>query len=294
MTAARTVLITGAGGQVGREATELFDAAGWNVTGCGHAELNVADRAAVIDAVTGLRPDAVVNLAAYNAVDAAETDPEGAFAANGFAVRHLAEASRRVGARLCHVSTDYVFDGSKVGAYQEWDRTNPISVYGKSKEAGEQELGPDSLLVRTSWVCGAQGSNAVVTVLKLMAADPERTLAFVTDQRGCPTMARDLAGTILDLVNDGHSGTFHVTNSGDVSWYEFVQAMLTAAGYSPDRVRPITTAEMDPPRLAPRPVNSVLDHAALRHCGLAPMRHHTDALADLIADLRRRGTVALP
>jgi dTDP-4-dehydrorhamnose reductase len=147
--------------------------------------------------------------------------------------------------------------------------------------------------VRTSWVCGAQGSNAVTTVLKL-AADPERTLAFVTDQRGCPTMAADLAATLLALVSERHTGTFHVTNSGEVSWYEFVQAILTSAGHSADRVRPILTAEMDPPRPAPRPTNSVLDHAALRLSGLPPMRHHQEALDDMLADLRERGTVPFP
>ena len=293
MSTLRKVLITGAGGQVGREATELFTAAGWDVTACDRARLDVTDRAQVLDAVAGTRPEVVLNLAAWNAVDLAETDVDGAFAANAMAVRHLGEACRRSGARLAHVSTDYVFDGTKEGAYLEWDRTNPQSVYGRSKEAGEREAGPDALVVRTSWVCGAQGSNAVTTVLKL-AADPDRTLAFVTDQRGCPTLARDLADTLLALITDGHTGTFHVTNAGAVSWYEFVQQILVTAGHPADRVRPITTAELDPPRPAPRPTNSVLDHAALRLSGLAPMRHFTEPLAEMVDELRRRGTVPLP
>ena len=290
----RRVLITGAGGQVGREATELFTAAGWDVTGFGHGELDVTDREAVLAAVASVSPEAVVNLAAWNAVDAAESDPDGAFAANAMAVRHLAEGCERHRSRLCHVSTDYVFDGTKPEAYDEWDRTNPMSVYGRSKAAGEVEAGPDALVVRTSWVCGAQGSNAVTTVLGLMADDPDRTLAFVTDQRGCPTMARDLAARLVLLVGEAHRGTFHVTNGGAVSWFEFVQAMLVAAGYPIERVRPITTAEMDPPRPAPRPRNSVLDHAAMRLSGLAPMRHHREALEDLVADLRARDRVPLP
>ncbi len=289
----RKVLITGAGGQVGREATELFTTAGWDVTACDHRTLDVTSHGAVVDAVTSLRPEAVVNLAAWNAVDLAETEVDGAFAANAMAVRFLADASRRTGARLCHVSTDYVFDGTKPTPYVEWDRTCPMSVYGRSKEAGEREAGPDALVVRTSWVCGAQGSNVVTTVLKL-AADPDRTLAFVTDQRGRPTMARDLAATLLTLVDQGHTGTYHVTNDGAVSWYQFVQQILRTAGYPEDRVRPILTAEMDPPRPAPRPANSVLDHVALRLSGLPPMRHFTDALAEMVADLRTRGTVPLP
>ncbi len=284
----RTVLVTGAGGQVGLEAVDLFAAAGWEVVACDRARLDVTDRDAVLGAVTGLAPDAVVNLSAYNAVDAAETDVDGAFRVNAVAVRHMAEAARRAGARFCHVSTDYVFDGTKDGPYLEWDRTNPVSVYGRSKEAGEREAGPDALVVRTSWVCGARGGNAVKTVLKL-AEDPDRQLAFVTDQRGCPTMAKDLAAALVRLVGEGHTGTFHVTNAGAVSWYEFVQEILEAAGHSRDRVRPIATAEMDPPRPAPRPTNSVLDHAALRLSGLPPMRDHREALEELVAEIARQG-----
>ena len=278
---------------MGREATELFTAAGWHVTALDRKGLDVTSRTAVHDAVAAASPHAVVNLAAWNAVDLAETEPDGAYAANGMAVRFLAEASRQAGARLCHVSTDYVFDGTKDSPYVEWDRTNPQSAYGRSKEAGEREAGPDALVVRTSWVCGAKGSNVVTTVLKL-AADLDRTLAFVTDQRGRPTFAADLAATLLSLVSEGHTGTYHVTNEGDVSWYEFVQEILAAAGYAPDRVRPILTAEMDPPRPAPRPANSVLDHAALRLSGLPPMRHFSEPLAEMIAELRQTGAVALP
>jgi len=293
MTGSRSVLVTGAGGQVGQEATELFTLAGWQVTACDRSRLDITDRRAVFDAVSGLRPDAVLNLAAWNAVDLAETEVDGAYAANAMAVRHLAEACRRSGSRLAHVSTDYVFDGTKPEAYLEWDPTGPRSVYGRSKEAGEREAGPDALVVRTSWVCGAKGSNAVKTVLRL-AAEPDRTLAFVTDQRGCPTLARDLAATLLALISDQHTGTFHVTNTGAVSWYEFVQQILDTAGYPRDRVRPITTAQMDPPRPAPRPANSVLDHAALRICGMPAMRHFSEPLAEMIDELRDRGTVPLP
>jgi len=293
VSARRTVLVTGAGGQVGREATPRFEAAGWDVVACDRAALDVADRDAVLGLVTGLRPHAVVNLAAWNAVDAAESDPEGALRVNALAVRYLADAARRVGALLCHVSTDYVFDGTKAEPYTEWDTTNPLSAYGRSKAAGEREAGPDALVVRTSWVCGAQGGNVVKTVLGL-AADPDRTLSFVTDQRGCPTMAADLAAALVRLVSEGHTGMFHATNAGAVSWYEFVQAILETAGHSPDRVLPITTAEMQPPRPAPRPACSVLGDLALRASGVGPLRHHREALADLVAELRRAGEIPLP
>lgn len=280
----RTVLITGAGGQVGREASALFESAGWNVVAHDRASLDITRREDVIAAVAAAAPESVINLAAWNAVDLAETDVDGAYAVNAIAVRHLAEASRRAGARLCHVSTDYVFDGTKTGAYVEWDRTNPQSAYGRSKEAGEQEVDHDGMVVRTSWVCGAQGANLVKTVLKL-AAEPGRQLSFVTDQVGCPTMARDLAAKLVTLVSERHTGRFHVTNGGPVSWYEFVQEILTLGGHSADRVSPILTAEMDPPRPAPRPANSVLDGAALRLSGVEPMRHHAEALEELVAEL---------
>lgn len=286
MTAGRTVLITGAGGQVGREATPLFAAAGWDVVAHDRSGLDITNRNDVLEAVATAAPDAVVNLAAYNAVDRAEAEPDAAYAVNAIAVRHLAEACRRSGARLCHVSTDYVFDGTKDGAYVEWDRTNPQSAYGRSKEAGEQEVGPDGMVVRTSWVCGRHGANVVKTVLGL-AADPDRTLAFVTDQVGSPTMAADLAATLVTLVGDGHTGTFHVTNGGPVSWYELIQEVLVAAGHPADRVSPILTADMDPPRAAPRPANSVLDGAALRLSGLPPLRDHQQAFAELVKELIR-------
>jgi dTDP-4-dehydrorhamnose reductase len=279
-----SVLVTGAGGQVGREATALFEAAGWEVTGLDHKGLDIADRVAVRECVEGLRPDAVVNLAAWNSVDAAESDPDGAMAVNGTAVRHLATACRKVGAHLTHVSTDYVFDGTKEGPYDEWDPVNPLSAYGRSKAAGEREAGPDALVVRTSWVCGAQGHNAVKTVLKL-AGESDATLKFVTDQRGCPTMAADLAATLVTLVGEGMTGMFHVTNGRPVSWFEFVQEILVEGGHDAGRVQPITTDQMDPPRPAPRPRNSVLDNRALRLCGLPPLRDHGEALADLVKTL---------
>ncbi len=286
MSSARSVLVTGAGGQVGQEATELFAAAGWDVTGVDHKGLDIADRLAVRACIEGLRPDAVVNLAAWNAVDVAESDPDAAMTVNAMAVRHLANACRRSGAHLTHVSTDYVFDGTKPlpERYDEWDDVNPLSAYGRSKAAGEREAGPDALVVRTSWVCGAKGGNVVKTVLGI-ADDPGKTLTFVTDQRGCPTMAADLAATLVTLVTEGATGMFHVTNERPVTWYEFVQEILEAGGHSRDRVQPTTTAEMVPARPAPRPANSALDHRALRLFGLPPMRDHAEALQELVAEL---------
>jgi dTDP-4-dehydrorhamnose reductase len=176
--------------------------------------------------------------------------------------RFVVEAARLVDAPVHYISTDYVFDGSKDSPYVEWDETNPQSVYGKSKLAGERELDDGSTIIRTSWVCGFHGPNMVKTILRL-AAEHE-LLSFVGDQRGCPTFADDLAAKIGELVEGRHTGIFHVTNQGAVSWYEFAREVLIASGQDPDRVKPIATADLQPPRPAPRPTNSVLENSALR------------------------------
>jgi dTDP-4-dehydrorhamnose reductase len=278
------VLVTGAGGQVGSELVDAF--AGHDVTAADRAALDVADREAVLGLVTQLRPDAIVHAAAWTDVDGCEGDEERALLVNGLGTRHVAEAARRVGAHVCALSTDYVFDGTKPEPYVEWDRPNPCSAYGRSKLAGELELRgvPGATVVRTSWVCGARGHNMVKTILRL--AESHDTLRFVDDQRGHPTFARDLAGAVRRLVVDRRPGMFHVTNQGAVTWFEFARAVLEAAGHDPARVEPIATADLDPPRPAPRPANSVLDNAALRLSGLPLLPHYSEPLAELVRELR--------
>ncbi len=277
------VLITGAEGQLGRELVAAF--ADHDVTAFGHGDLDVSSRDDVLGAVTGVGPDAVVHAAAWTAVDECEDDPDRAFSVNALGTRHVAEAARRVGAHLACFSTDYVFDGTKPEPYVEWDRTNPQSVYGRSKLAGEQELAGDSdaTVIRTSWVCGLHGHNMVKTILRLTAEHD--TLTFVDDQRGHPTFAADAAAMARRLVVDRRPGLYHVTNQGAVSWYEFAQAVLESAGLDPSRVKPVTTAEF--PRPAPRPANSVLDNAALRLQGLTLLPHYRESLDRLVAQLTR-------
>ncbi len=277
------VLITGAEGQLGRELVAAF--ADRDVTAFGHGDLDVSSRDDVLGAVTGVGPDAVVHAAAWTAVDECEDDPDRAFSVNALGTRHVAEAARRVGAHLACFSTDYVFDGTKPEPYVEWDRTNPQSVYGRSKLAGEQELAGDSdaTVIRTSWVCGLHGHNMVKTILRLTAEHD--TLTFVDDQRGHPTFAADAAAMARRLVVDRRPGLYHVTNQGAVSWYEFAQAVLESAGLDPSRVKPVTTAEF--PRPAPRPANSVLDNAALRLQGLTLLPHYRESLDRLVAQLTR-------
>jgi dTDP-4-dehydrorhamnose reductase len=275
------VLITGAGGQLGRDLVPAFE--GHEVVACDRSRLDVADRDAVHQVIGAVRPDAVVHAGAWTAVDACEGDPGRAMQVNALGTRHVAEAARLVDAPVCYVSTDYVFDGRSPDPYTEWDTPNPLSVYGRSKLGGERELDPGSTIVRTSWVCGRHGANMVKTVLRLDAEHDE--LAFVSDQRGCPTFTPDLAAMIRRLVVGRLTGVFHVTNQGETTWYDFARDVLTAAGRDPGKVRPITTDQLDPPRPAPRPANSVLDNAALRLQGVPLLDDHHVPLERLVKDL---------
>ncbi len=277
------VLVTGAGGQVGHELVAAFS--DHEVVACDHAALDITDRSEVLAAISTLRPDAVVHAAAWTAVDACESDPDRAFTVNALGTRHVAEAARRVGAHLCAFSTDYVFDGTKETPYVEWDEPAPQSVYGRSKLAGEHEAAasPGATIVRISWVCGRNGQNMVKTILRL--ASEHDTLRFVDDQRGHPTFADDAAAMVRRLVVERRPGCFHVTNQGAVSWFEFARAVLESAGDDPERVLPIATADLDPPRPAPRPANSVLDNAALRGSGIPLLPPYRSALDRLVATL---------
>ena len=195
-----------------------------------------------------------------------------------------------IAARVCYVSTDYVFDGTSADPYNEWDQPNPQSVYGRSKRAGEIELlqtlpGPATTIVRTSWVCGAHGSNMVKTVLRLASDPAHERLAFVDDQRGCPTFTADLASMIRRLVVERRPGLFHVTNQGPTTWFEFARAVIAAAGMDPNRVDPISTEQLQPPRPAPRPANSVLDNAALRLSGVPLLSDFHEPLERVVKEL---------
>ncbi len=312
MTARRRVLLTGGNGQLGRDLRDVLagrvpdggaapgggpaaailprvDPEAFDVLSTDIDTLDVADRGAVRAAMDAFRPDIVLHGGAYTAVDACESDTGTAFAVNALGSRNVAEAASGVGAHVVYVSTDYVFDGTSDRPYDEWDLPNPQSVYGRSKLGGEIEVravgGASTTVVRTAWVSGAHGSNMVKTVLRLARADPPGPLRFVDDQHGCPTFTADLAAAIVRLALDRRPGTFHVTNQGETSWYGFARATLAAAGLDPGRVRPIGTADLDPPRPAPRPANSRLDNAALRLSGLPLLPPWTDALERLVGSL---------
>lgn len=295
------VLVTGAGGQLGSDLVDAFGGEvppaglrrallgppgpgpGVEVTAARHETLNVAERTMVLEAFHRLRPHVVVHAAAWTDVDGCEGDPVRAYRVNALGTRNVTEAARLVGAHVVYVSTDYVFDGTKDAPYLEWDDPCPISVYGRSKLAGEREATPAATVVRTSWVCGARGHNMVKTALRLARSDAP--LRFVDDQRGSPTFTADLAAAIVTLALDRRPGVFHVTNQGETTWYGFVRAVLRASGRDPGRVEPISSKELDPPRPAPRPANSVLENAALRSSGLPLLPDWQDGLSRLVAAL---------
>ncbi|MGH9036053.1 MAG: dTDP-4-dehydrorhamnose reductase [Acidimicrobiia bacterium] len=274
------VLVTGAGGQVG---SELAAHLGHHDTvAVDRTRLDVTDRAGVEQALGSFGPDAVVNCAAWTDVDGCESDPERAFTANALAVRHLAVACARIGAHLVQVSTDYVFPGDGDEPYREWDRPDPRSVYGRSKLGGELELAAHArswALARTSWVFGRRGANFVDTILvRARRGDP---LQVVTDQRGCPTYAPDLAGVLARLATGRHQGIFHVTNQGACTWHELAAATVELGGLGAATVGETTSAAFARP--APRPANSVLGDSALTAAGLPRLRSWRQALAEKLS-----------
>lgn len=208
---------------------------------------------------------------------------------NALGSRNMAEAAVRSGAHLVYVSTDYVFDGTLDRPYREWDEPSPRSVYGASKLAGEREVatvaGPSATIARTAWVSGVHGNNIPKTVLRVARADAAASLSFVDDQHGCPTFTADLARAVVRLGLDRRPGIFHVTNTGETSWFGVARATLSAAGLDPERVRPIGTADLDPPRPAPRPANSRLEPTAWRLAGLPALPGWEGALERMVAAL---------
>ena len=279
------VVVTGAAGQLGSDVVGALD--GREVVAVERSALDITDADAVAALFEEVQPTAVVNCAAYTAVDDCESNEALAFAVNADGAGNVARAAADVGAHVVHISTDYVFSGDKPAPYVEADPTDPQSVYGRSKLAGELAVGPDAAIVRTSWLCGEHGPNMVKTILRL--ADSHPTLRFVDDQRGHPSFTGDVAREIAYLLDHRHSGIFHVTNQGVVSWFEFAREVLAAAGHNPERVEPVSTADLTPPRPAPRPANSVLDNKALRDLGREPTRDFREPLAELVARLRHPG-----
>jgi dTDP-4-dehydrorhamnose reductase len=271
-------LVLGAGGLLG-SAVQAAVPASINLVALTHRDLAIDDASAVDRIVARERPAWIINCAGFTQVDRAEAEPEAAQRVNAVGPANLARAARTQGAKLLHVSTDYVFDGRARRPYREDDAVAPLNVYGRTKLAGEhavREILPEAhLIVRTQWLYGPGGPNFVATILRLARERPE--LKVVNDQQGRPTYSRDLAAALWRLIEADARGIVHCANDGVATWFDLATAAVAAAGLRTP-VLPCSTAEM--PRPAPRPAFSVLDCAHYAKLTGKPLRHWTDALGD--------------
>lgn len=281
-----SVAVIGGFGQLGSEVVRWL---GDRAVALGHAEADLTDPTGLAARLDAVRPNVVINCAAYNLVDRAEDEPQAAFAVNADGVRNLAVWCRDHGVPLMHISTDYVFgaDAERRTPYVEADAPGPVSVYGRSKLAGEdavREVCPAHWIVRTCGLYGRQPTkgkgNFVETMLRLAKERPE--LRIVHDQRCTPTSTADLVDVLVAMINSAPFGTYHATNAGDCSWFEFAREIFRHAGLSP-KLTPITTAEFN--AKARRPTYSVLDNAKLATLGIA-LRPWPDAVAEYVKTRR--------
>lgn len=284
------ILITGANGQLGHELQRVLQ--GHYLTPLDFPAFDLT-KSDVGGTIAAARPDVIIHAAAYTDVDGAEREPERAMAVNAEGTERVARAAARAGARLVYLSTDYVFDGLKGAPYNETDQPNPLNAYGRSKLEGERRAlarCPGALVVRTSWLYGMHGKNFVKTIIRLASEQTE--LRVVSDQRGSPTHAGDLAlalSKLLDLdISNLEPRTLHLTGSGDCTWYEFACEIMSLIG-AHARVRPISTEESN--RAARRPAYAVLANTVLARHGIV-LPHWKDALKRFISECDRMEATA--
>ena len=278
----KTVLVTGHLGQLGNALMELLSP-GYRTCGVDLEEMDITRAEEVAGAFYLHQPDIVIHTAALTDVDGCELDPEAAVRINAIGTQNLVIAAEEFNSVFVHLSTDYVFPGNAGKPYMECDPTNPLSWYGKSKLMAEQfvrNMLYRYFIVRTSWLVGEKGRNFVKIMLKLAREKDELTV--VDDQRGCPTFASDLARALLELIETPYYGTYHVTNSGETTWYDFAVRILKEAGVDTP-VRPITTKDLGRP--APRPSYSVLSNMLYEQRGFTPMRPWEDALVEYLGKI---------
>ncbi|MBU6514964.1 MAG: dTDP-4-dehydrorhamnose reductase [Acidobacteria bacterium] len=294
------ILVTGAGGQVGVDLVDILrgdlpwgasaafvpdgrtiEDDEFEVLALTHHDLDITDRDRVVAALRATHPDVVIHLAAYTAVDRAETDAATCFAVNATGTGNLSEAAREAGAHLIAVSTDYVFDGRKGASYVEEDATNPLSVYGASKRDGELLCGEGDTIVRTSWVMGVRGKNVVHVIAERAASG--QAVRFVDDQTGTVTVASDLARALVALARTRPGATWHVANTGTTTWYDVAAFVGRTLGRGEDFATPIASADLSPTPLAHRPERSDLDTTKWRaHFEALP--EWTDGVARLVRE----------
>ena len=283
------VLLTGANGQLGR-ALQACAPAGHEIAATGSTQLDIGDEVRVRAVVAVEKPALIINAAAYTAVDRAESEEAEALRINGAGVGYLAAAAGETGARLVHVSTDFVFDGQGGIPYRSDSLTAPLGAYGRTKLAGEQVAGAEALIVRTAWVYGSHGHNFVRTMLRLMAGRDE--VRVVADQIGTPTFAVSLAGAIWALAAAGAKGIYHYTDSGAASWYDFavaIQEEALALGLLDRQVPVIPIATADFPTPAARPSYSVLDKSETFALLGAPAPHWRVNLRTMLREIKENG-----
>lgn len=281
------ILITGSNGQLGTELIQRYlDRPLDQVFAGDLPDLDITSEESVTQVFSNIAPDVVINCAAWTAVDAAEEHERDAYKVNAEGPAVLAAQCARIGARMIHVSTDYVFAGDATEPYQEDAHAAPVTAYGRTKLAGEkyvQELLPDNhIIIRTAWLYSPHGKNFVKTIIR--AQSERETLSVVNDQVGQPTSASDLADQIVDLI-DNYSGTgiFHGTNSGVTSWFEFARAIMEEIGEDPERILPTDSSSYA--QLAPRPAYSVLGHDRWEQFGMQPMRDWRVALHEAMPEI---------
>lgn len=275
------VLIAGGNGMLGSDLRLAF--ADQDLFWCAHADLDITDYDAVHKMIADVQPDLIINAAAFTNVDGCEAEPDEAFRVNAVGPRNLAAVAQEMGAAVVQISTDYVFSGDIEMPRKEHDPLGPVSVYGKSKLAGEQlvqALCSRHYIVRTSWLFGLQGKNFVRTMIERGKQNP--VVRVVEDQFGSPTYTRDLAQAIRQLTDRPLYGIYHLSNQGVCSWHQFARDIFSNAGMDV-RVEAITSAELNRP--APRPHYSMLDNHMWRLNGFVPLRHYSEALSDYIAEM---------
>ena len=280
----KTVII-GSKGQLGSDLWKTLQANGDKVIGLSHQDLDITNKINSRNLLKSLSPELIINCAAYVQVDKAEIKPSYAFQVNSQGSLNLAKISAELGAFYTYISTDYVFDGTKRTPYSTNDKPDPLSVYGESKLAGENAVvvsGVDALLIRTSWLYGAVGENVVRMVIQ--RAREGRPLQLVDDQTGSPTWAEHVAELTLDLVKHQASGTYHITDSGEASWYDLGREVLSICGLYCE-IKPISTEDWGAP--APRPRYSVLDSSNTEEILGRRMTPWREALKKFLKDMPR-------
>lgn len=277
------VVVTGAKGQLGQDVMKQLHAQNHEALGTDRDDLDITNEADVLKFISDVKPDVILHCAAYTNVDAAEADKETAYQINALGTEYLAKAARAVDAKMLYISTDYVFDGTATEPYEVDHPTKPIGVYGETKFAGEEMLKKyveKYFIVRTAWVFGIGGNNFVKTMIRL--GEERGEVGVVHDQVGSPTYTVDLASFMLELMKTDKFGTYHATNGGVCSWYEFAVEIFKQAGMDQVKVSPLTTDQF--PRPAKRPAYSVLSKQKMEEAGFTPLRDWKEALAAYLAE----------